>query len=414
MIDLMRRCAIFTLAGYYNYGNRLVCAATCKIFASLGVKAEIILIENENANLPFFVKLRRKIKKALRYRFDKILVGVCPFLLKYVARKIQKHKYAEINRLRKQRFIAFSSEHIIEKGYGLSTTHFPPSFPDKFDFFVIGGDQVWNPFFECADVPGSVYFLPFLKDSQRAFMFSTSFGISKEAFFAKAEEIPGLLDAYRASLSKMAFISCREEAGVEIIRELAGRGEVLVDPTMTLTREEWLSIAKEPAFLNHRLKGRNGFILLYFLGNLPRLLKEKIIRFCKDKNFELIAVNDPTDREAYITDPAEFVYLIAKARTIYTDSFHGAVFSLLLETVFFVFERSGDHLNMMSRMDTLLRKFDLEKRLIRDVEGFHPEDANFSMDFSKPRAILSEERKKAILFLKTAFNKMEYPNADYR
>jgi hypothetical protein len=378
------------------------------------VDAEIMLVENENDNLSFSVKLKRKIKKALRYRLDKMVVEICMFLAKRVTKEVNDRKYAEIIRLRQERFIAFSSEHINEKDYGLSTTGFPLSFPDKFDFFVIGGDQVWNPFFGCTCVPGSVYFLPFLRDNQRAFMFSTSFGVSKEAFFAKAAETPGLLDAYRNSLSRMSFISCREEAGVEITGELAGRGDVLIDPTMTLTRDEWLHIAKEPRFLNSRLKDRDGFILLYFLGDLPGLLKKKITRFCKDKNLALIAVNDPTDEEAYIADPAEFVYLTAKARTVYTDSFHGVVFSLLFETAFFVLERLGFRIDMMSRMNTLLRKFDLEKRLIRNIKDFHHEDADFSMDFSKQRVILSEEREKAILFLKTAFKKMETPSAGYR
>jgi hypothetical protein len=104
---------------------------------------------------------------------------------------------------------------------------------------------------------------------------------------------------------------------------------------------------------------------------------------------ELIAVNDPSDREAYLTDLAEFLYLMAHARAAFTDSFHGAVFAIMLETAFFVFERLGYSVNMMSRMDTLLRKFDLEKRLIRDVANFYPDDENLGMDFSKSRLILS-------------------------
>jgi hypothetical protein len=33
-------------------------------------------------------------------------------------------------------------------------------------------------------------------------MFSTSFGVSKEAFFAKTAETPGLAEAYRGALKK--------------------------------------------------------------------------------------------------------------------------------------------------------------------------------------------------------------------
>jgi hypothetical protein len=408
----MSRCAIFTIVDYYNYGNRLLCAATCKIFSSLGVDAEIILVKDEKLNLSFSVKLKREIKRALRYCFDKTLVKMDLFFVKRIIKKIQKRIYAKTTRLRENRFIVFSKNHIAEKDYDLSAMYSPPSFPAKFDFFVVGGDQVWNPFFRYTYIPESVYFLPFVGNDQSAFMFSTSFGISKDAFFTKVTETPGLLDSYRNALSRMAFISCREEAGVEITRNLVGRGEVLIDPTMVLTQEEWFSIAKEPDFLNSRLKNRDGYVLLYFLGNLPRLLKKRIKKLCEDKNLALITLNDLTDKKAYITDPAEFVYLIAKARTVYTDSFHGVVFSILLETVFFVFERSGYKVNMLSRIDTLLRKFALEKRLIQDIKGFYPEDENLSMDYLKSREILLKEREKAIHYLKMAFNKAEKPSVE--
>jgi hypothetical protein len=136
-IGMIARCLValvFTLTGYFNYGNRLLCAATRKIFASFGVDAEIMIVEDEIANLPFPAKLKRKIKKALRYRLDKMLVKTCLFLVKRVGKELDNRKHAEIYRLREERFRDFSAEHITEKSYGLSTTHFPPSFPDKFDF----------------------------------------------------------------------------------------------------------------------------------------------------------------------------------------------------------------------------------------------------------------------------------------
>jgi hypothetical protein len=404
----MFRCAIFSIVDYSNYGNRLVCAATCKIFASLGVDAEIMLVK-KSKTLSFFAKLKRK--KALSYRFDKMIVKICHFFTMYLAKK---YKYSKLIQLRRDRFVAFSAEHIVEKNYGVSDTSFPPSFPAEFDFFAVGGDQVWNPFFDNTNTPDSIYFLPFTRNGKRAFMFSTSFGVSKNAFFAKMAEIPGLLEAYRDALSRMSYIACREDAGAEITNSLVGRGQVLIDPTMALTRQEWLEIAREPEFLKPRVDAKRGYALTYFLGDFSPSLKKKIKKACTNDNLVLIALNDFADASVYTADPAEFVYLVANAQAIYTDSFHGAAFSILFEIPFYVFERIGHEVDMLSRMDTLLRKFALEDRLVKNVSGFYPEGGTLVMDFSKTRKILSEEREKAIRFLKMAFSAMESASVEPR
>jgi len=44
----------------------------------------------------------------------------------------------------------------------------------------------------------------------------------------------------------MYKLSVREEAGAKIIKELTGRDAVvLVNPTLMLTKEKWLSISKK-------------------------------------------------------------------------------------------------------------------------------------------------------------------------
>jgi hypothetical protein len=82
------------------------------------------------------------------------------------------------------------------------------------------------------------------------------------------------------------------------------------------------------------------------------------------------------------------------------------VFSILFETPFFVFERLEYEIDMLSRIDTLLRKFLLEDRRVKDIANFRPGDGEYSMDFSATRKILSEEREKAIRFLKMAISEM--------
>lgn len=156
----------------------------------------------------------------------------------------------------------------------------------------------------------------------------------------------------------MDKLSVREEAGAKIIKDLTGRdAEVLVDPTMMLTREKWLSIAKEAP---NKPKGK--YLLTYFLGGVPSKYKRQIKNIAERNNLEIINLADIRDKETYITGPSEFIDYINSCSILCTDFFHGTVFSILMEKPFIVFERMGTSSSMFSRINTLLDKFDLNSR----------------------------------------------------
>ena len=84
-----------------------------------------------------------------------------------------------------------------------------------------------------------------------------------------------------------------------------------------------------------------------------------------------------------------------------TDSFHGAVFSILLETPFIVFDRAGSLPSMNSRIDTLLTTLKLHSRLAHNVKS---NEQVFEADYSHVIPIIEVERKKALDYLKEALN----------
>ena len=102
-----------------------------------------------------------------------------------------------------------------------------------------------------------------LQDIKRI-AYAPSFGISK---------IPEeYIDRYKTWLSEMYKLSVREEAGAKIIKELTGRDAVvLVDPTLMLTKEKWLSISKRA-----KNKPEGKYLLNYFLGSVSKETKKKI------------------------------------------------------------------------------------------------------------------------------------------
>lgn len=195
----------------------------------------------------------------------------------------------------------------------------------------------------------------------------------------------------------MNYLSVREDAGQKIIKDLTGRNsEVLIDPTMMLDKAEWLKVSSKP-----KCMPKKKYLLTYVLGNQTEEFKEFIFKLAKEKNLEILNLLNPSNKDIHCVDPGEFVYLINEADVMITDSFHGAVFSILMETPFVIFERQDKEVSMNSRIDTLVSTFKMESRLSTHIKSI---DDVYNIDFSHIDRILEHEREKAINYLKNAFS----------
>jgi len=78
-----------------------------------------------------------------------------------------------------------------------------------------------------------------------------------------------------------------------------------------------------------------------------------------------------------------------------TDSFHGVVFSILMETPFVAFKRIGGP-SMFSRIETLLGLVGLGER---ESNFIQKAKEVFEVDFTEAKRIISRERNKAKEYL---------------
>lgn len=370
----MKKVGIITLNGYFNYGNRLQNYALQETIKSFGFEVETII--NNTKNLSTNKKNKIKIIK------EKSVKEV----LESGFRKVVSHVY--YNKLREERtqlFKKFSSVYISETDYSISESNIPSDILDEYSYFVTGSDQVWNPNYKKGS---SIEFLTFSPPEKRI-AYAPSFGISK---------IPvEFVNNYRQWLSEMAHLSVRENAGANIIKELTGRdAPVVLDPTMMLTKEKWLSISKES-----KHKPEKKYLLTYFLGDIPKERMKNLREIAEKNDLEIIHLAQIKDKKHYLSGPSEFIDYINTASVFCTDSFHGAVFSILLDTPFIVYNREGNSPSMNSRVDTLLRTFKLESRV---AENIKTNTQIFDIDYSHIDPILEKEQKKSRNYLKSALN----------
>jgi len=213
----MKKVGVITLNGYFNYGNRLQNYALQEVLKSLGFQVETILVDttshSENtSSIPMrkgrFFKNRKKKDMAL----SEVLYKIITILWNQIHKKeIVKSRMQRIKRLK-----AFSNKYIRETKFSISSQNIPEDLASRYDYFVTGSDQVWNPDYIRNS---SIYFLTFAPGKKRI-AYSPSFGISHIP--------PEYLEDYKLWLSEMASLSVREEAGADIIRNLTGRRFLLI------------------------------------------------------------------------------------------------------------------------------------------------------------------------------------------
>lgn len=387
-LHLHMKIGIVTLFGD-NYGNKLQNFALQRLVESLGFEAETIRIANGyNLNIDHQSVLEK-------LRFHRIKMAMEERIKDRLPRKNQRDGLAYAMRLHKsgediilkgkrtEAFNEFTQEYIkcserIIDALDAKWQYQDDAINKEYDAFIVGSDQVWNR-------TKSPFFLRFASKNKRV-SFAPSFGLS---------ELPESLKAiYQKWISDIPYLSVREEKGAEIIRALTGRTvPVLPDPTLCLTQKEWEGIEKKPEFVDR------DYVLTYFLGNEINRYRQFIEACAKECNLQIINLFDMREPDAYVADPAEFVWLVHHAQAMLTDSYHGTVFSLIFHTPFIVFNRveSGGE-SMSSRIETLLKMVGMQDRRFGSVSY----EQMLMLDFTKADKAISLQVEKAKIFLKEA------------
>ena len=250
---------------------------------------------------------------------------------------------------RKALFETFRREHM-----AVSRPYQPEEDIDAdFDSFVAGSDQIWNFRIPGADAR---YFLPFAQPHKRN-AYAASFG---------AEDLPEHVKPWVAGqLSQFRSISLREESGCGIVKELTDRDTpVCLDPTLLLSREEWSKLLSA--------EEETEDYLLLFLLKYDEDLITAAREAAKEQNLPLRTVTAAFMPQLGMaswngTGVREWLTAIAKARCVYTNSFHGIVFSLIFGRPFRAALLTGELSTRNGRVRELLNFLGLSEALSHPI-----------------------------------------------
>lgn len=212
-----------------------------------------------------------------------------------------------------------------------------------FDVLITGSDQVWNPYgIKNYDL---VYFLPF-KGECKKISYAPSFGCVEYPKDVLKKIIPLIKD--------FDAISVREKSGLSILGDF-GINEVklMPDPTLLLDKIDYLNLIKNTK------KRKSNYAFFYTLQPNQKL----IIKIYKSIDSKMKTIST-LNTESSTMGIESWIGTIYYSDFVITNSFHGVIFSLLLNKNFIVIPIEGTLTGMNDRIYTLLDMFDLKERLV--------------------------------------------------
>lgn len=363
------KVAILTQPLDGNYGGILQCYALQTVLERIG--HEVCILTKPRYGYSYFV--------------------IYPFsVLKRIAKRYLLGKNVDIfkppHEIRRKNIDRFIRQYI----HQYKCKVFTEKLVDKFDAFVVGSDQVWRPAYS---KPIEEAFFSFLGDSRiKRIAYAASFGVDNCDEFSTKQIIKCSI-----LLKKFDAISVREFSGISLCENIFGvRAVQMLDPTLLLSAEDYKVLIN-----NAITKPSKGNMLVYIIDKtddkvmlVNTIASEKgLIPLWLDSPVE-IKENVPLD-EMVKMSVEQWLRCFLDVEYVFTDSFHGCIFSLIFKKQFLVY---GNKERGLSRFNSLLRQFSLEDRLILSSSKYKK---NLPMiNYDNLLGKLSVLQNKSVLFLK--------------
>lgn len=341
----MKKIGIITLfTNNNNYGGVAQAYALWKYITKKGYSCELINYKKQKNEKKTIIGICKKNIKKIIMMPNNIYV-----LLKSI-------KYKNNLKKREEKLEEFRNRIPHSEEFSLKTIE---KIKGKYDIYVTGSDQCWNPY-----VVDDAFVYSFLDNKEKVISYATSIAI---------ENVDEIYEKYmKKHLKKYKNISVREKSSKKIIEKIGYDCELVVDPTLLLSRDDWEDITS-PRLIDSK------YVVAYILGNSTEQRK-KIIDYAKELNMKLITIpfikngnqfkfkiedDNFGDNQMIDISFEDFLSLIKYSELVITDSFHAVCFSYIYKKNFYVFERTG--VSTSSRIRTIMNEMNIsEERIIKN------------------------------------------------
>lgn len=328
----MMKIALITIHHANSYGGMLQALASQTVLSRYG---EVTIIDYKStilAKTMILIRFGTEPRDILRMGKD-------------LFRLIPRYKILK-------KFTAFGRKyfHLSEK---CTNHHDLEALADKYDVFVCGSDQIWNP--KVIGELDSAYFLNFAH-AKKKIAYASSAGSYQ---FSDMEQHQ--IKEYLLTFSHLAL---REKNTSEYISTLLEGKSVttVIDPTLMLTKAQWHELVQW-----EEDKNPEPYIFVYTLQK-DTFVKSMINQIAEILDLKVIAIDQSPflgyrcDVHYKDADPSLYLKLIAEASFVITNSFHGTAFATNFSKPFITIRPDSG----VNRVENYLNSIGLKERLLFD------------------------------------------------
>lgn len=370
-----KKIGIVTWFYYPNPGTAFQAYALQHYISSIpNCKAEIVNMLGSNPKDSLLAPINRAYashygflsKSAYLTKFIRLILG------------IKSYKYCSFQR---KYIVKWPDKTLMPEDY--------PSVNERYDWVILGSDQMWNIHITSNSKFSETMFLNFVKGPKKgAYGPSTGNDVWTEDINGQIKEL----------LSDFSFIGVREKQAVSMVQSLV---KVPVhwslDPSFLLNKTDWYKIARKPQI-------KEDYIFEYCIFKSP-LLRASAEKLSKMTGLRIIESHGDLRKHVpsakRMPHPSADTWLgyLMNAKYVVTDSFHGCAFSINMNKDFYtVVTRNG------SRIYSILELFELQDRLVNGVDDI---DISKTINWDKVNLKLEDRRKENQDWLKSSLTKSE-------
>lgn len=261
--------------------------------------------------------------------------------------------------------------------------------PPKADIYITGADQVWGGWLE----PNYLTFAP---KEKKKIAYAVSFGRQQ----LTAEHQNHIQDWVK----QFDAISVRESSGIEICRKMGKDAVHLLDPTLLLDDVDYLPV-------NAVRAEKRKYIFCYFINekDAQSLRIKDIISYSENKKIKLkiTGIEGPEyvipSKYLYQYSPEIWLNHYKYAECIFTNTFHGTVFSIIFRKQFYVLLQEGATEKQNERIFSLLKLFGLQNRILSHSESISDKIMK-PINWDYVETVKKQMRGKTDIFFKEILN----------
>lgn len=381
---MSEKIGILTFHYSNNYGAVLQSLSLQRVIENMGFSVEIINFVPSNYKPTMIID-----KLGLRKNIFRNNLSAFNIIKQYKKIKIMKAYSAKIT----DNFNEFRMQEVkLSRQVNEKTLK---SILKDYDTIIVGSDQVWNP----SQRKRPEYFLNFNDKFE-----------GKKISYA-ADSTTKEIDNYniitlKESIEDFDYISVRNVHSFEFVKAITNRHPVIVaDPTLLYDFDDFTLDKEKP----------EDYILAYILGKEIKGSHKKALEKIKKVYGDLpvYSIKIPTmnfefsefaDRTFYDLNPTEWLNMIKNAKFVYTDSFHGVLFSIKYNKPFLAYYTE---VLRATRFVDLRERYNIEKYIVENIEEIDEKKSiDVFPDYLKTKSLIEEHREYSLKFLNKALMKL--------